>query len=106
LSAIVSRLRLCNEARTRSMTTYTKRDLRAADMLAMILFGFGVVLLLIAMSTTFGWLQGSGEAGKPVASPRSAFKIYLMATVFLMIGGALSLKIRQLVRNKGREPEE
>jgi len=88
------------------MTIYTKRDMRAADMLALILFGFGVVLSLLAMITNFGWLQAPAVEGKPVAGPRSAFSLWLMAVVFLMLGAAMNLKVRQLVRNKGREPDD
>ena len=77
------------------MTTYNKRDIRAADMLAMVLFGFGVVLVCFAA------LGSIGKAGKEGGSVVGA---WLIAGVFLALGTALNLKVRQLVRNKGVEP--
>ncbi len=79
------------------MTTYTKRDIRAADILAMILFGFGVVLLGFAIFMTLG---KTGKGGG------SAFPMWLMAGVFLALGTALNLKIRQLIRAEGTEPTD
>lgn len=76
------------------MTTYTKRDIRAADMLAMILFGFGVVLVFFAVFKTIG---NAGKGGSVVGT-------WIIAGVFLALGTALNLKVRQLVRTKGAEP--
>jgi len=78
-----------------AVTTYTKRDVRAADMLAMILFGFGVVLVFIAIFKTTGKV---GTEGGSVAGT------WIIAGVFLALGTALNLKVRQLVRTKGTEP--
>ena len=76
------------------MTIYTKRDIRAADILAMILFGFGVVLVLFAILKATGKVgEGGGSAGT----------LWIVAGVFLLLGGALNLKVRQLIRNKGAE---
>jgi hypothetical protein len=77
------------------MTTYTKRDLRAADMLAMILFGFGVVLLCFAILKTTGATDKDGG---------SVVGTWIVAGVFLALGTALNLKVRQLIRTKGAEP--
>jgi lipopolysaccharide export LptBFGC system permease protein LptF len=77
------------------VTTYTKRDVRAADMLAMILFGFGVVLVLFAIFKMIG---------KTDKSSGSIAGTWIIAGVFLGLGMALNLKVRQLVRNKGVEP--
>jgi lipopolysaccharide export LptBFGC system permease protein LptF len=77
------------------MTTYTKRDIRAADILAMILFGFGVVLVCFAVFKTTGTL---GKEGGSVVGT------WIIAGVFLALGTALNLKVRQLVRTKGAEP--
>ena len=79
------------------MTTYTKRDIRAADMLAMILSGFGVVLFVFAALPLI-----TGKTGKGGTSPT----LWTLATVFVALGVALHLKIKQLVRNQGREPED
>ena len=65
------------------------------------------------MSKTFGWWDAVGmddPKGEPKldrAAPGSgnARGLWLLATVFLMLGGALNLKLRQIVRNGGREPE-
>ncbi len=77
------------------MTTYTKRDIRAADMLAMILVGFGVVLVFFAVFKTIG---KPGNEGGSVAGT------WIIAGVFLALGTALNLKVRQLIRTKGAEP--
>lgn len=76
------------------MTTYTKRDIRAADLLAMILFGFGVILAVCAGFGTFGKAEQGG----------SAAGAWILAGVFLALGTALNLKVRQLVCAKGAEP--
>lgn len=78
------------------MTHYTKRDIRAADMLAMILVGFGVVLLLFAVLPP---LLAKNMGGLHLG-------LGLLSAVFLLLGTALNLKVRQLVRNAGREPDE
>jgi hypothetical protein len=75
------------------VTTYTKRDIRAADLLAVILFGFGLLLVVLAVLKMF-------EAERT----GSAVGTWLVAGVFLMLGLALNLKVRQLGRNKGAEP--
>ena len=77
------------------VTSYTKRDIRAADMLAMILFGFGVVLAFFAV---FKMVGKADKAGGSVVGA------WILAGVFLALGTALNLKVRQLVRNKGAEP--
>lgn len=89
------------------MTTYSKRDIRAVDMLAMILVGFGFVLLLYA---AWPWLAGlaggdvaTAKSGKPVARGPGS---WLIAIVFLALGTALALKVRQLTRTQGREPDD
>jgi len=75
------------------MTTYTKRDIRAADMLAMILVGFGTLLLLCgAKALLLGKVGGTNPA------------VWVLAGVFLCMGAALNFKIRDRVRNGGREP--
>lgn len=78
-----------------NVTTYDKRDIRAADILAMILFGFGVVLLCFAIFRMTGKVAKEGG---------SAAGLWIAAGVFLVLGFALNLKVRQLVRNKGVEP--
>lgn len=80
-----------------TMTTYTKRDIRAADLLAIILFGFGVVLAVFALFDSTS-AKGSGSGG--------AVGSWLMAAVFLALGTALNLKVRQLIRTKGVEPKD
>ncbi len=80
------------------MTTYTKRDIRAADILAMILVGFGVVLLLFAAAPLMVAESGKDGGSNPA--------LWIVAGVFVILGVALNLKIKQLVRNQGREPED
>lgn len=76
------------------MTTHTKRNLRAADMLALILLGFGLVLAGSAV------LRMTGKAGSESGSPVG---LWILAAVFVALGLALNLKVRQLIRNQGRE---
>src|SRR5690606_31788272 len=78
------------------MTTYTKRDLRAADALALILVGLGFFSLLFAAMPL---LDGRSVKG---AAPAA----WVLGGLCLVLGAALNLKIRQLVRNQGREPED
>lgn len=73
------------------MTTYTKRDLRAVDFLALFLSGTGIVLALFALVRVFG-------------SKGSTALLWIGAATTLALGSALNLKVRQLVRNQGREP--
>ncbi|MBX3462787.1 MAG: hypothetical protein KF830_06425 [Planctomycetes bacterium] len=80
------------------MTTYTKRDIRAADMLAMILIGFGLVLILFQVLPLMN--------AKPDVKVQMSPVVWILAGVFVLLGLALNLKVRQLVRNKGREPED
>ena len=78
-----------------AVTTYTKRDIRAADLLAIVLTGLGLVLVVLAVVATVG-KSGKGSGG--------AIDTWILAGVFLVLGLALNLKVRQLVRNKGVEP--
>jgi hypothetical protein len=64
-------------------------------MLAMILFGFGVVLVFFAL---FKMIGKTDKASGSIAGT------WIIAGVFLGLGMALNLKVRQLVRNKGAEP--
>jgi len=75
--------------------TYTKREIRAVDLLAMILFGFGLLLVLLAVLRTYR----ADEAGSAVGG-------WIVAGVFLLLGLALNLKVRQLDRNNGTEPTQ
>lgn len=72
------------------MTTCTKRDIKAADMLKMIRFGFGLVLVFSALLKTIG------KTGKDRGS---RWRVDI-AGVFLALGAALNLKVRQLVRTR------
>lgn len=81
------------------MTTYDKRDLRAADFAAILFFGFGLVLAAFATISPFvpiGRLAAAGGAMRWLA--------WIAAAAFAMVGGILNLKVRQLARNGGREP--
>jgi hypothetical protein len=79
------------------MKTYRKRELRAADLVALTVTGFGVLMLIVAALLQ---LANDGELG------RSAMALYFLGVVFLPLGLALNLKIHQLVQNGGREPED
>jgi hypothetical protein len=68
------------------LTTYTKRDLRAVDLLALVLFAVGIVLVLVA-------LIRSGDT----------LLLWIGAVSTMSLGAALKLKLRQLHRNLGSE---
>ncbi len=72
------------------MTTYTKRDLRAVDLLALVLFVIGIVLALFAVFQV----------------RQNTLLLWIAAVSTLSLGVALNLKLRQLVRNKGEEPQD
>lgn len=74
------------------VATYTRREVRAVDLLAVILFGFGLVLVLFAVLKMYGADESGSAAGA-----------WIVAGVFLMLGLALNLKVRELVRNNGAE---
>jgi hypothetical protein len=78
------------------LTQYTKRDIRAADMLAIILVGFGVTLLLFAVLPPF---LGKGKGGVHLG-------LGILSGVFLMLGTVLNLKVRELIRNGGADRGE
>jgi hypothetical protein len=86
------------------MTTYTKRDLRAADMFAMILVGFGVVLLVFAALPLL--IGKSGKLASLAKGGGTNPALWILAGVFVVLGVALNWKIKQLVRNRGSEPED
>lgn len=73
------------------MTCYSKRDIRAADVLAYLLTGLGMVLMFCAF-----WL-----ARKEVLFERPALAL---GFVFFGFGTMLNLKVRELIHNKGVEP--
>jgi hypothetical protein len=88
-------------------TTYCKRDIRSADLLAIILFGFGCVLAMMGTFVAFfPWQSAKDLAPKHGDSSATALGLAAAAAIFLMLGGALNLKVRQLVRHGGREPGE
>ena len=87
------------------MTTYRKRDLRAADVLSMILVGLGLVFVVFAVYRVVAPIDVEPKADKRPNGPASSFGLWLVAVTFLSLGMALQLKIRQLIRTGGREPE-
>lgn len=82
------------------MTSYSKRDIRAADILAVILFSIGLILLGLAIFET-------ATQPKVAIDPRAGGVVrvlWFFAGTFTLMGGALGLKVRELARNGGREP--
>ena len=77
------------------MTRYTKRDLRAVDVLAMFLVGVGIVLALIALFAVVGSKGGA-----------DTLLLWIAAGSTLALGTALNLKVRRLIRTEGEEPSE
>jgi len=109
---------------------HTQRDLRAADVLAMIFVGVGLVLATFGVIGLVGSasdgddvappvkVAGEGEAAsqKAVAGPvkrvkhggwrRAGVAPLVAGIACLCLGGAVCLKVRQLQRTGGREPDE
>ncbi len=96
---------------------YTPRDLRAADIFAMVLIGFGLVLFVvgaIAFSTrpddTSASVVSKSPEGKiipkakPSLPPGAAFAV--SGFTLGCLGAGLSFKVRQLIRTGGVEPSE
>lgn len=81
------------------MTRYTKRDLRAVHLLALLLFGIGLLLATCAVMVHV-------RPPVHVAWPRLAEFSWMPAIVVFATSAMLQWKVRQLVRNRGEEPEE
>jgi hypothetical protein len=73
-----------------ALTIYTERDLRAVDRLALVLFGVGIVLVIIAV------FAGTDEAANTAL-------FWIGAVSSFSLGSALTLKIRQLRRNRNSD---
>lgn len=69
-------------------TSYCRRDLRAVDFLAMLLFGSGFV----------------GAIGVVLLTPRAPVLAWMFVAGLLWVGLVLHFKVRQLAANGGREP--
>jgi hypothetical protein len=87
------------------VTTYTKRDLRAADMLAMTLLGLGAMLIVFGVVKLTG-SAASLNAKQQIDESRIPVSLWVAVASFMLLGMALNLKVRELVRSKGREPED
>ena len=79
------------------MKTYTEREIRMADVAAAVLFGFGVIVALAAAWKSFGQMS-EDRGGNAIAA-------WVLAVVFLALGTALNLKVRQIRRDGHREKE-
>jgi hypothetical protein len=107
---------------------YGKRDLRAVDMFALILFGVGVVFVVMGVvrySGGGGVAYGKkgvparkampdadrsgadapvvkGGKGTPVTIDpvAGAIRLILLGVVFILLGGALNLGLRRVLKNK------
>ncbi len=107
-------------------TRYTKRDLRAVDMLAIILIGVGVLVTglgVVQLATGSGHGKAAVSAraekaaglpalapegkvpAKGAALPRGVVSL-LVGTAFLLLGAALGFKVRSLIRSGGYEAAE
>lgn len=86
------------------MSTYSKRDLRAADMLAILLLGLGAIVTASAVLQAAGVVDAWSKAGSTAGGWAAGPLPWAYGGGLLLLGGALGLKVRQLVRNRGREP--
>lgn len=114
---------------------YSKRDLRAADMLALIFVGLGLALFAYGVVDWVGAKGGAkpGDAKNEAklvapdqaapdqpaapAEPKDGEKAageaeppdllpFVLGSVFVALGAALHFKVRQLQRSGGEEPTE
>jgi len=101
---------------------YTPRDLRAADMLALILVGIGVAMLAIGViqfattgSAEVATKNSVTQASKSDVAPKSkgagfvavpGVRVGVAGSVLGCLGAALCFKVRQLARTGGVEPPE
>lgn len=67
----------------------------------MVLIGLGLVLLAAFVMGLWSFFLASDAELRPARFP---IRLLLAATVPLALGTALCLKVRQLVRDRGREP--
>jgi hypothetical protein len=89
--------------RSLCVSSYSRRDLRTADMLAIILFGLG---LFVAGLVLLQALDACREVPRLTAGRLGPALPWIFGGGLLLLGGALNLKVRQLARNGGREPAE
>ncbi len=104
---------------------YSQRDLRAADMLALLFVGLGIALVAIGVIRLVTEDSTSAKSKSTVAAaesaPRSVAVVdkkaparsvvagvfpLVIGIVCLCLGTALNLKVRQLKRTGGKEPAD
>lgn len=102
---------------------YTRRDLRAADMLALLLVGIGVAMLVIGVIQFATADSTSSSSAKETAAQvvksdiavkskdkgfiaTPGLRVGVAGFVLGCLGAALSFKVRQLIRTGGVEPSE
>lgn len=74
------------------MTTYNKRDLRAADMFAMILFGVGLVLVMVALFDSVGLGQAKGLEAKEFEGSSDLVCLWILAGLFTVVRNRTQLE--------------
>jgi len=84
------------------MKSYTEREIRMADVAAAVLFGFGVLLFVGGVYRSF---FGSAVMMRGGDDPRAGIALLALGGVFLALGWALNLKVRQIRRDGHRERE-
>ena len=96
---------------------YTPRDLRAADVFALVLVGFGLTLLAFGVIAyvsrpNFATPRAVNNAAdaellsKARTEPPNGLKLGGCGLTLMCLGVALSFKVRQLTRTGGVEPGE
>ncbi len=81
---------------------YSKRELRAVDILAMVLSGIGALCFLLAF---FVWTQGGQWGEITPKGPRHLFLGYVIGGLVIGCSGlSLDLKLREMQTKPGRRP--
>ena len=80
---------------------YSKRALRAADILALVLTGVGLLFFVVALGKLFFSAGDAGLAAKGIKSKAVwiGMRYALAGLVFLVLGIALNVKLKRCVAN-------
>ncbi len=110
---------------------YSKRDLKAVDIFALILFGLGLMFLVMGILSYTEVPKGispekegsalgakskmdavkddipkvkGGKVGKiPYAPVGAAIRLILFGIIFMCLGAALNIGLRRVLKNKGED---
>ena len=90
---------------------YSKRDIKTADALALILTGLGILLLVVGVLSIISSIGGESPVVDNAAKAKAAsyfwqmpgLRFSVLGLVFLSLGIALNLKLKRLMASGGKE---